>query len=401
MAETKTAVTKRQDQKQFVELGTTEQVRALVYARSSLVKQLMPQQMAPRQGAFLEAVAFALSNQDRVQSWLKEVTRDMTSNDRKVADGAARDLLAFKISVIKAIVSSARLGLFADGMLGHAYVLPFGQGQSGLLAQLIIGYKGYLVLGSRSRSLLALHPEAVFTGEDFRVLGGSEPRIDHEITINGKMPKIYANMVAAYCSFDLRDGGRQHMVLDKGQIEAIKARSPGAKSSKSPWNSPVDAVRMAMKSAIRAGANYIPFGDSEPLVWGAAVETQQEYGRPINVAVLDIEPGDVRGDDWSEEEEAEIESRQQEELKPEQPEKTTTAGALRNMAQKPVTRSAESSSSGSSDPISNLRRDLAEVGTIDEVVVIQKAWLKTADESIVGDIKKACTERMAALTSPK
>ena len=149
------AVAKReQQQKEFVSMATPDQVRTLVYARSSLVKTLMPDQMAGRHSAFLESVAFALSNQDTVTQWLRDCVRDMTSNDPKIASAAAKDLQAFKISVIKAIVTSARLGLFADGMLGHAYVLPFRQGQNGLLAQYIIGYKGYLALGSRSRSLL-------------------------------------------------------------------------------------------------------------------------------------------------------------------------------------------------------------------------------------------------------
>ena len=64
-------------------------------------------------------------------------------------------------SLMGSIGQVAQLGLEVGGLLGHAYLIPYGRE-----CQLVIGYKGLMELARRSGQIKSIEARAVFEGDD-------------------------------------------------------------------------------------------------------------------------------------------------------------------------------------------------------------------------------------------
>lgn len=151
-------------------------------------------------------------------------------------------------SLFNAAMSAAVLGLEVDGVTGQAFLIPFGD-----RAQLVIGYKGFNTLAARAG--ITITGEVVREGDDFDFNEG-EGWVTHKRSL---APAAGRRIIAAWAKAAAQ--GRPPIVAVMGiaDIEAVKARSQGAKKSDSPWNDPVIGFpAMASKTVKRRLARSTP-----------------------------------------------------------------------------------------------------------------------------------------------
>ena len=159
-------------------------------------------------------------------------------------------------SFVLAVMQAAELGLEIGGLLGEAYLVPFkhtwtdskGQHEE-QRATCIVGYRGLINLARRSGQIHSIGARVVHQRDVFHVdLAGES--IQHHPDL-GDDP---GPLVAVYAIARFKDGGQQVEVMTRGQVNAIKDRSPAGKSG--PWITDFD--EMARKTVVRRLAKYLP-----------------------------------------------------------------------------------------------------------------------------------------------
>ena len=190
-------------------------------------------------------------------------------------------------SLFSAITEAATYGWELGGVLGHAYLVPFGRD-----AVLIPGYRGLIDLCRRSGQVSTITMETVHEGDRFDYGLGDDPYIHH--TPNDADPQRDKRPITyVYCVVKLRDGGIQRSVWSAARIDAHKEKYAKAwKKRDSAWQT--DWPVMAKKTVIRdmIGRGLIP----------VSAEFQQVLQRPEEpqpVAFADtaltIDGGDLLG----------------------------------------------------------------------------------------------------------
>jgi recombination protein RecT len=153
-------------------------------------------------------------------------------------------------SLFGAITEAATYGWEIGGILGHAYLVPYGQE-----CVLIPGYKGLVDLCRRSGQISTISCEVVHEGDTFNYFLGDDPKINHKPNDSDrqrdKKPITYVYLVVR-----LRDGGVQRSVWSTARIEAHKEKYSQAwrraeqnKKKDSFWHTAWDAA--AKKTVIR------------------------------------------------------------------------------------------------------------------------------------------------------
>ena len=178
-------------------------------------------------------------------------------------------------SLMGAIGQLAQLGLEVGGLLGHAYLIPYGRE-----AQLVIGYKGLIELARRSGQIKSIEARAVFEGDDFTYSYGMSPTLSH--TPKGETDP--ARLTHAYAIAHFKDGGFQMEVMLRGQIEKIKAEAiRKANGRKTPWETHEE--EMWRKTPLRKLAKMLPLAaeaqraiEAEEASERTGVVTRDDYG---------------------------------------------------------------------------------------------------------------------------
>jgi recombination protein RecT len=154
-------------------------------------------------------------------------------------------------SIVKAVMEAAQLGLEVDGVLGHAYLVPYKTE-----CQLLPGYRGRIELCRRSGQVSTIIAECVHEGDDFDFGLGDDPFIHHKPNLTDASredrPVTY---VYAVCR--LRDGGVQRAVMSAVQIEAHRRRFAKASGS-GPWSDPINWRWMARKTVLIQLCKLLP-----------------------------------------------------------------------------------------------------------------------------------------------
>lgn len=184
-------------------------------------------------------------------------------------------------SLLAAIVQSAQLGLEPDGVLGHAYLVPFRNGKTGRYeVQFIPGYKGLVSLARRSGEVISIDTRVVREGDEFRYAFGLEPKLEHRPgdAVDDK------SITHAYAVIRLRDGGYQFDVLRRAEIESVRKRSKAAGDG--PWVT--DFAEMAKKTVLRRALKLAPMSveaqKAVALDELAEAGVSQELGDVIDIA---------------------------------------------------------------------------------------------------------------------
>ena len=148
-------------------------------------------------------------------------------------------------SIMQSMMTASSLGLEPNGALGSAYLVPYKTS-----CQLIVGYRGLIDLARRSGQVKSVFAHCVYEGDQFEVVYGLTPKLEHRPTIKGDRGDI----VAAYAVAVMSDDTTQHEVMTIADIELIRARSAAGKSG--PWKS--DFGEMARKTVVRRLMKYLP-----------------------------------------------------------------------------------------------------------------------------------------------
>ncbi len=188
-------------------------------------------------------------------------------------------------SLFGGVIQVAQLGLELGGPAGQSYLVPFGRE-----AQLVIGYRGYITLAHRSRSVARVTPRVVREGDTFRVEYGLNQVLEH-------VPKFDDNQAAVgyYAVIQLVNAGSDFEYRTLAQAQAHRDRYALSKSG--PWSNNFD--EMAKKTCIRALAKRMPL--SVEWVSAAVLDEMAEEGvsQQLSAAVvLDPEekgePGELK-----------------------------------------------------------------------------------------------------------
>lgn len=147
-------------------------------------------------------------------------------------------------SVALAIYEAASLGLTPDGLLGHAYIVPF-KG----VATLMIGWRGFIALARRSGEIAKVETRLVFEGDAFEFEYGSKPEIRHRPKGNDQGTVLYAYAIAFF-----KDGTTQFEVMSAESVENTRERSKAGNDG--PWVT--DWGEMARKTPLRKLSKYLP-----------------------------------------------------------------------------------------------------------------------------------------------
>ena len=158
-------------------------------------------------------------------------------------------------SICGAVVQASSLGLELDGVLGHAYLVPFNNRRANKKeCQLIVGYRGLIDLAHRSGRVSHFSSHVVYEGDYFDFQYGTEPRCEHRPAMRDR-----GEPIAVYAAVKLTNGGSDfevipwERILEKQQQYAKKGRGGELYGT---W---VDNLEeMARKTPIRALAKRVP-----------------------------------------------------------------------------------------------------------------------------------------------
>lgn len=173
-------------------------------------------------------------------------------------------------SLFNAAMSAACLGLEVDGVTGQAYLIPF-KGR----AQLVIGYKGMNTLAARSG--ITISGAVVRDGDEFDYELGSNAHVRHKPTLGNK-----GRIIAAWAT--ATSHGRPPVVSVMGidELLAVKAKSPGASRSDSPWNdTTIGFPAMCEKTVKRRLSRSLPLNVMQ--LAARLDEAVDEQGKPAHI----------------------------------------------------------------------------------------------------------------------
>ncbi|KKL27906.1 hypothetical protein LCGC14_2380450, partial [marine sediment metagenome] len=111
------------------------------------------------------------------------------------------------MSVLGCVMQCSQLGLEPCSVLGHAHLVPFwNKNTKQSESQVIVGYRGLIVLALRSGKVGAIQPAVVYTNDRYEYEEGLEPRLTHIPTREA----VKGEVVAAYAVAQMSNGLRQH-----------------------------------------------------------------------------------------------------------------------------------------------------------------------------------------------
>ena len=177
-------------------------------------------------------------------------------------------------SFFLAVMRAAQLGLEPDGLLGQAYLIPFGQ-----QTQLIIGYKGYITLARQSGEIANIAVATVHENDDFELSFFGMPRFNR--CVKGDRGALIGFIAKA----EFKEAGALPQVEYMTVDEVNQIRDKHAKS-KNVWKEHYE--EMGKKTVIRRLVKYLPLSVQK----AEKMESLQEAG--VN---FELKDGDIVLDD--------------------------------------------------------------------------------------------------------
>jgi recombination protein RecT len=249
---------------------------------------------------------------------------------QKTPDLAKADLR----ELLGALIGFAAIGIEPNTPLGHGWLIPFAKrgkvdGQwvtIGMQIQPIIGYRGFIDLARRSGSLVSIHADVVYQGDNFSYEYGTDEHLRHRY---GDRDGDVLHPLFAYACASV-EGGHQFEVMPWRDVMRIRDGSQGYQSAKraggrtleaSPWVAHTAA--MARKTPIRQLFKTLPTSIEQSVA--VSLDEMSERRSPRFGALIDASPSEVSADtmdalvDYSEHEtEQKPEAQQTEQREPEQ-----------------------------------------------------------------------------------
>lgn len=171
-----------------------------------------------------------------------------------------------KKSLYSAVMRAAQLGLEPDGILGQAYLIPYGK-----QVQFIPGYKGLIDLARRSGDVSNIIAKEVYANDTFTVDWSNEIPFTHEPLMEGDRGEV--KFFWALARF--KDGGFHWDYMTKAEVEKVRDKSQGKNNAV--WKDYF--IEMGKKTVIRRIAKYLPMSVQR----AAVVEDLIEAGKKFSV----------------------------------------------------------------------------------------------------------------------
>jgi len=172
-------------------------------------------------------------------------------------------------SLMQATLQSASLGLMPDGVMGQAYLLPYGD-----KATFQIGYQGLIELAYRTDRIAGIIADVVHEKDKFEFHREVERDVFQHRPYEGDDDP--GAVTHAYCIIRRKDGTASVTVLPKSKIEKEHRAHSRAKNA-GPWVGHWSA--MARKTAILVALKYEQ--KSTELAKAVAIEERTEAGIEI------------------------------------------------------------------------------------------------------------------------
>jgi len=239
------------------------------------------------------------------------------------------------------MITCASLGLEPNTPLNHAYLIPFEkrrkneQGRwetASVEVNLILGYQGLIDLARRTGSLVSLHADVVYEGDEFEFHYGTDQRLFHRPVgdTEGRKP-IYAYAYAKLSdgeAFEVLPYANVLKIRDATQAyrKAMEDKARGDKNwATSPWIA--YEREMAAKTMVRRLSKWLP--KSIEFATAVQMDSLAERGM-IDFRAIAAQPSlahDPDGATQAEEIEGKANEPQQQQAKPQPPTAATTAPA--------------------------------------------------------------------------
>lgn len=182
-----------------------------------------------------------------------------------------------RTSLLSAIMACSQLGLEPDGLLGQAYLIPFGN-----KVQFIAGYKGLIDLARRSGDVSSILAKEVYENDIFEVDYSQEPPFKHRPLLRGERGEV----IMFWCLARFKDGGYHWDYMTVEEVNAIRDNSNGYKAAlsiaakykkdpDSPWIK--NYIEMGKKTVVRRICKYLPMSVSRV----AAIEDMVDAGKHV------------------------------------------------------------------------------------------------------------------------
>jgi len=156
-------------------------------------------------------------------------------------------------SLVKAALDASQLRLITDGVLGQAYIVPYGK-----TATFIIGYKGLIELCLRSGLVKKINARVVYERDKFDFQYGDDPYCQHKPTLEEA-----GEVIAVYATYEMADGVKDFEVWPYPKLMEHKikyAKGLDVKDKKGNWTSPwrTNPESMMLKTVIRSITKMLP-----------------------------------------------------------------------------------------------------------------------------------------------
>lgn len=160
-------------------------------------------------------------------------------------------------SFFRCLLYSAEVGLFPGAAQECAFV-PLQNNKTGKLeANFWPMYQGIVKLVYQSKQVKRIGAEVVYSADFFEFQKGSDAYLKHIPFLGPNSER--GERICVYAVAETIFGGVEFVVRSMDFIEGIKARSPAARSSSSPWKgSDDDYDAMARKTMLKQLAKVLP-----------------------------------------------------------------------------------------------------------------------------------------------
>ncbi len=261
-------------------------------------------------------MATALTRTDEIKKGLVGAQRQLQSllQDKKKSDRFMATALSVATdpalvscspeSVIGCCIGAAQLDLSIDRNIGQVYIVPYKTKTGATIAQLQIGYRGYIMLLDRAGWKAKAFP--VYSTDEFSYeFNGWDEIIKYEPDYDMREienPKwVYENLDKVFTAIKSPEGEIFYSVMSRGEIEKIrqKSQNQGAQPSNI-WFEWYET--MAIKTALKRHIKRLPIGDRVQTV--VAIDEAAEKGKPVDTrksieesTIIEAEVAIDQGDD--------------------------------------------------------------------------------------------------------
>lgn len=195
-------------------------------------------------------------------------------------------------SIVRGVITAAGYGLAVDGVLGHAYLVPY-KIRGVPTAQFQIGYRGLVELMLRTGLYTSVHADVVFEADTFDHEWGTSPRLRHVRALKGERGERFA----AYAIVHPTEGVPTFVVLSEADVLRHRdcSKAYQFKPNESIWKLHPDVAWR--KSAVRELSKNVALAtDHHKSIRGAAIIDEKiDSGEVVDVEGEEVESEEASG----------------------------------------------------------------------------------------------------------